>query len=100
MRKIFDELSFQAFKLKESIRRKRKAAVAFEYIIILVLMVVLIFAIWGALSDLITEKLHEIEEAMRNNSLSDTGSLGGPWLLLRSKPSRINLLLGLYLIKH
>lgn len=77
MRKIFDELSFQAFKFKESIRRKRKAAVAFEYIIILVLMVVLIFAIWDTLSGLIEEKLGEIEEAMRNNSLADTKSLGG-----------------------
>lgn len=76
MRKISDELSFQAFKLKESIRRKRKAAIAFEYIIILVLMVVLIFAIWDTLSVLIEEKLGEIEAAMRNNSLADTGSLG------------------------
>ena len=78
MRKIFDELSFQAFKLKESIRRKRKAAVAFEYIIILVLMVVLIFTIWGILSEAIEAKVNEIQTLLENDEMTDIGSLGGP----------------------
>lgn len=81
MRKFVENVSFKGFKLKENLRRntqrKRKGAFAFEYIIVLVIMVVLIFTAFDRLSILVMDKVAEIEEAMTNNPLSNTGGLGG-----------------------
>ena len=56
---------------------EHSGAVAFEYIIILVIMAVVIFAAWNALGDVVKSKAREIANFVRNNGqngLTGTGS--------------------------
>ena len=54
-------------------------AVAFEYIIILVIMAVTIFIAWNLLSDAVEDKAREISEFIRNNGRGGlTGDQNNP----------------------
>ena len=56
-------------KTNKIIKRKVGGAVAFEYIIVLVIMVGVIFASFGLLSDLVRTKIEEISDVMSGTAV-------------------------------
>ena len=56
---------------------EHSGAVAFEYIIILVIMAVVIFAAWNALGDVVKAKATEIASFISNNGQSGLTGTGG-----------------------
>lgn len=61
-------------KLKELLKQEHKGAVAFEYIIILVIMAVCIFTAWKLLGDQVESKAGEIANFIQNNGQSGLGT--------------------------
>lgn len=65
--------------MKNLFNEEHEGAVAFEYIIILVIMAVAIFFAWGLLSDQLEKKAKDIATFIQNNgqgSLGQTGATG------------------------
>lgn len=62
--------------MKELLIQEHQGAVAFEYIIILVIMAVCIFTAWEILSDQVIQKAGEIAEFIQNNGQNGLG-VGG-----------------------
>lgn len=60
--------------LKEELSQEHQGAVAFEYIIILVIMAVAIFTAWGVLADQVIQKANEIADFIANNGRGGMGS--------------------------
>ena len=56
---------------------EHSGAVAFEYIIILVIMAVVIFAAWNALGDVVKSKAKEIANFIKNNGQGGLTGTGG-----------------------
>ena len=59
---------------KNIMNQEHEGAVAFEYIIILVIMAVAIFAAWGILSAELKQKAEEIKTFIANNGTSSLGN--------------------------
>lgn len=59
--------------IKEEVNQEHAGAVAFEYVIILVIMAVAIFTAWGVLADQVIVKANEIAEFIRTNGRSGVG---------------------------
>lgn len=64
-------------KFKNLLNEEHQGAVAFEYIIILVIMVVVIFFAWNTLGDVVKEKASEIAEFISNNGQGGLSGEGG-----------------------
>lgn len=63
--------------VKENMTAKRKGAFSFEYIIVLAVMVVIIFAAWQLLNDAVMDKVAEIKDHISNTNVGDgDGSFG------------------------
>jgi len=60
-------------KLSNLMNEEHQGAVAFEYIIILVIMAVAVFTAWGVLSKAITDKATQIQTFIKNNGQSSLG---------------------------
>lgn len=56
--------------MKKLLKQEHEGAVAFEYIIILVIMAVCIFTAWKILGDQVVEKARQIAEFIGNNGQS------------------------------
>ena len=56
---------------------EHSGAVAFEYVIILVIMAVFIFTAWKILGNTLTEKAKDIANFIAGNGQSDLGTNGG-----------------------
>lgn len=63
--------------MKKLMNQEHSGAVAFEYIIILVIMAVCIFAAWDLLGDAVVKKAGEIASFIENNGQG--GLTGNPW---------------------
>lgn len=61
-------------RFKKLLNNEQSGAVAFEYIIILVIMVVAIFAAWSLLSDEIGTKAGEIQQFIAGNGQNALGT--------------------------
>ena len=61
-------------KFKELMNQEHSGAVAFEYIIILVIMAVAIFIAWGLLSDELKAKAQDIADFISNNGQQELGT--------------------------
>ena len=59
------------FKEKFSLKSKEKGAFAFEYVIVLAIMAVVIFAAWNILGDAVMAKAKSIAAALMNQNVSD-----------------------------
>lgn len=59
---------------KNLMNQEHEGAVAFEYIIILVIMAVAIFAAWSILSAELEQKAKEIRDFIANNGTSSLGN--------------------------
>lgn len=55
--------------MKDVLLRKRSGAVAFEYVIILVVMAAMIFAAFGLLSGIVMDKAEEIGDCIMGNGV-------------------------------
>jgi len=60
-------------KFAKLMNEEHQGAVAFEYIIILVIMAVAVFTAWGVLSKAITDKATQIQTFIKNNGQSSLG---------------------------
>lgn len=54
-------------------KTKKKGDIAFEYVIILVIMAGVIFVGWNLLGDTVMNKIHEINDALTNQNIGSTG---------------------------
>lgn len=63
-------------KMKNELNVEHEGAVAFEYIIILVIMAVAIFAAWTLLSDAVKQKARDIATFINNNGQTNLGTTG------------------------
>ena len=63
--------------MKNLFNEEHEGAVAFEYVIILVIMTVAIFFAWGLLSDQLKKKASDIAKFIQNNGQSRLGHSGG-----------------------
>lgn len=70
------KIMFTNFKEKFSLKSKEKGAFAFEYVIVLAIMAVVIFAAWNILGDAVMAKANSIAAALMNQNVSDS-SFGG-----------------------
>lgn len=59
--------------VKDTLNEGVQGAFAFEYIIVLVVMVGVIFVAWGLLGDAVREKAQEIADWMKDASIDDSG---------------------------
>lgn len=55
--------------VNNKLEEKRRGAFAFEYIIVLVLMVAVIFAAWQILTPVIMQKVQDIADIVTNNGV-------------------------------
>jgi len=60
--------------MKNILNQEHSGAVAFEYIIILVIMAVAIFTAWGLLSTELQDKAQDISEFISNNGQNALGT--------------------------
>lgn len=60
-------------KIKNKMKQEHDGAVAFEYMIILVVMAVVIFAAWGTLGTEIKEKATDVASFIANNGQTALG---------------------------
>lgn len=60
-------------KIQQILQEEHKGAVAFEYIIILVIMAVAIFTAWKLLSDQVVTKAGQIADFIKNNGQTGLG---------------------------
>ena len=59
---------------KDEMNQEHAGAVAFEYIIILVIMAVAIFTAWGVLANQVIQKANEIATFIQNNGTQAMGT--------------------------
>ena len=59
--------------VKSELDKEHQGAVAFEYVIILVIMAVTIFTAWRLMSDAVIDKATDIASLIRNNGRSING---------------------------
>ena len=59
--------------IQQILQEEHKGAVAFEYIIILVIMAVAIFTAWKLLSDQVVTKAGQIADFIKNNGQTGLG---------------------------
>ena len=64
-------------KFMNELNQEHDGAIAFEYIIILVIMAVCIFTAWGFLVDALEAKAQDIANFIANNGQSSLGTNGG-----------------------
>ena len=64
--------------MKNLLNEEHEGAVAFEYIIILVIMAVAIFFAWGLLSDQLEKKASDIAKFIQNNGQSALNKTAAP----------------------
>lgn len=64
--------------MKNILNQKHAGAVAFEYIIILVIMAVVIFAAWRAMGDTVKTKGSQISNFISNNGQGELGTTPAP----------------------
>ena len=67
MRKFFNEV-------KKELNTEHEGAVAFEYVIILCIMAVACFTVWGVLGNQIIQKANEIASFIANNGTEAMGT--------------------------
>ena len=60
--------------MKQELTKEHDGAVAFEYIIILVIMAVCIFTAWKLLSDQVIAKAEQIADFIKNNGQTGLGN--------------------------
>lgn len=60
--------------IKNLMEQEHEGAVAFEYIIILVIMAVAIFTAWKLLSDQVVSKAGQIADFIKNNGQTGLGN--------------------------
>ena len=64
------EEKFMLETMKNELTQEHEGAIAFEYIIILVIMAVCIFTAWKTLSAQVTNKAKQIADFIKNNGQS------------------------------
>lgn len=63
-------------KFRDELHQEHQGAVAFEYIIVLVIMSVAVFAAWDVLADQVALKAKDIAVYIQNNGKTNMGNTG------------------------
>lgn len=77
MQKLTNLFKKKNEEVKNLMNEEHEGAVAFEYIIILVIMAVCIFTAWKILSDQVIKKAGEIAKFIQNNGQDGLGTVSG-----------------------